>query len=151
MVPERGVQGPSQEKTGDSQSYHCSYHCPHSMQRLEHATDTHMHQPLLLQIHAQQGSYTRRSERTTPRSYNNHCDLITLQTTVYVRSAIRGWSFWTRIYSLLKIIPADFGRRLTGVKETFLKSRFGVRILKTTRYDKPVIIIQHLKIDRWES
>lgn len=24
------------------------------MQRLEHATDTHMHQPLLLQIHTQQ-------------------------------------------------------------------------------------------------
>lgn len=62
---------------------------------------------------------------------------------------ISGWSFWTRIYSLLKIIPADFGRRLTRVKETLLKSRFGVGILKTSRYDEPLIIIQHLKIDRW--
>lgn len=65
---------------------------------------------------------------------------------------ISGRSFWTRIYSLLQIIPADFGRRftlITGVKETLLKSRFEVRILKTTRYDEPLIIIQHLKIDRW--
>lgn len=64
---------------------------------------------------------------------------------------ISSWSFWTRIYYLLKIMPADFGRRLTlmtRVNGTLLKSRFGVRILKTTRYDEPLIIIQHLKIDR---